>query len=305
VPKLVVTGANGALGRVLSAHVAARPGVEVTALVRSERAEAQLRQSRLDRVRPLRVSWSDAAGLRKACEGAAAVIHLAGILLESKSESYEAANVETTRAIASAAAEARAGKLVLVSAVGADARSPNAYYRSKGRAEDLARQSGVPCTIVRSPLLLACDSMGSHVLARLSRAPVVALLGGGGNLEQPADARDVAEGSLNAALDPACARDAALDLVGPESLSRRALIARCARLGGGRTPLLVPVPVGLVRVVLGLRARLLGPGFSPEVLDVILDDVRIDPAPAARALGITLHPLDDTLARTLALEAAA
>jgi uncharacterized protein YbjT (DUF2867 family) len=191
-----------------------------------------------------------------------------------------------------------------VSAVGADPSSPNSYYRSKGRAEEVARSAGIPFTIVRSPLLLACDSIGSHVLAREARAPVVPLLAGGSNLEQPADARDVAEATLNAALDPDCARGASLDLVGPESLPRRELVTRCARLRG-RRPYLFPVPVGPVRAALGLRARLLGPGFSPEVLDVILDDVRLDPAPAARALGIALRALDETLERTLELEAAA
>lgn len=303
-PKLVVTGANGALGRVLIERALARADVDVLALVRSERAAAQLAELSGPRVQLRRVAWIDSAALHDACAGAQAVLHLAGILIPTRSESYESANVDTTRAIAAAAIDARARKLVLVSAVGADAGSRNAYYRSKGRAEDVARASGLAYTIVRSPLLLACDSVGSHVLAREARAPFVPLLGGGANLEQPSDARDLAEAALNAALELDCARDAAFDLVGPESLPRRELIARCARLRG-RAPILVPVPVALVRAALGLRERFLGPGFSPEVLDVILDDVRLDPEPAAKALGIALHPLDQTLERTLELEAAA
>jgi uncharacterized protein YbjT (DUF2867 family) len=304
VPRLVVTGANGALGRVLIEQALLRPGVEVTALVRSARAEAQLAGLDPQRVRVLRVAWSDAGALAGACRGAAGVTHLAGILIPSRSEGYESANVETTRAIAAAAAAGGAAKLVLVSAVGADPRSANEYYRSKGRAEEVVRACGLPYTIVRSPLLLACDSIGAHVLARAAGAPLVPLLAGGRNLEQPADARDLAEATLNAALDPDCARGEALALVGPESLTRRALVVRCARLRG-RSPILVPVPVAPLRLVLGLRARLLGPGFSGEVLDVLLDDVRLDPAPAARALRVALHPLDATLERTLELEAAA
>lgn len=297
-----MTGANGALGRVWLEHALARAGVEVVALVRSERAAAQL--AAFDRVDVRKVAWSDSTALRDACADTQAVLHLAGILIPTRSESYEAANVDTTRAIATAAREGGARKLVLVSAVGADAESRNAYYRSKGRAEDVVRASGLPYTIVRSPLLLACDSIGSHVLAREARAPFVPLLGGGANLEQPADARDVAEATLNAALELDCARDRALDLVGPESLTRRDLIARCARLRG-RAPFLLPVPAAAVRIALGLRERFLGPGFSPEVLDVILDDVRIDPQPAASALRIRLRTLDETLERTLELEAAA
>jgi NADH dehydrogenase len=302
-PKLVVTGANGALGRVLIERALARAGAEVLALVRSERAAAQLADLPA-RVQVRRVAWSDSTALRDACAGAQAVLHLAGILIPTRGEGYESANVDTTRAIAAAAVAGGAAKLVFVSAVGANPDARNAYYRSKGRAEDVVRSSGLPYTIVRSPLLLACDSIGSHVLAREARAPFVPLLGGGANLEQPADARDVAEATLNAALELDCARDAALDLVGPESLPRRELIARCARLRG-RAPLLVPVPVAAVRMALGLRERFFGPGFSPDVLDVILDDVRLDPTPAAKALGISLRALDETLQRTLELEAAA
>ena len=303
-PRIVVTGANGALGRVLIERALARPGVELTALVRSERAAAQLAGLDAARVRVARVAWSDSPALRAACSGATAVAHLAGILIPTRTESYEAANVETMRAIAAAAAGAGAAKLVVVSAIGADPAAANSYYRSKGRAEDVARASGCVYTIVRSPLLLACDSIGSHVLAREARAPFVPLLAGGTNFEQPVDARDVAEAVLNAALDAGCARGEALDLVGPESLPRRELIARCARLRG-RKPMLFPVPVAPIRAALSLRERLLGPGFSPEVLDVILDDVRLDPAPAARALRISLRSLDETLERTLELEAAA
>ncbi|HTO06558.1 MAG TPA: NAD(P)H-binding protein [Myxococcota bacterium] len=303
-PKLVVTGANGALGRVLLERALARPEVELVALVRSARAAAQLAPLASERVRVARVAWSDAAGLAAACAGAQGVLHLAGILIPTKDEGYEGANVETTRAICAAARAAGAAKLVLVSALFADARSANAYYASKGRAEEVTRASGLAYTIVRCPLLLACDSIGSHVLAKETKLPVAFLLAGGGNLEQPADARDVAEAALNAGLDPDCARDAAYDLVGPESLSRRELLSRCARLRG-KAPVVVPLPAAFARLACGLREKLLGPGFSPDVLDVILDDVCLDPQPAAKALGVALTPLDATLERTLELEAAA
>ncbi|HXX49344.1 MAG TPA: NAD(P)H-binding protein [Myxococcota bacterium] len=303
-PRVVVTGANGALGRVLIERALARPGVEVLALVRSARAEAQLAGRRDPRAGVRRVDWSDADGLRAACAGAEGVVHLAGVLIPTRAETYANANVATARAIADAASRGRARKLVLVSAIGADPSSRNAYYRSKGEAEAAVRASGLPYTIVRCPLLLACDSMGAHVLARQSERPLALLLDGGANFEQPADARDVADAALNAALDVDCARGASLDLVGPESLPRRDLLARCARLRG-RAPRVVPLPAAALRLVCGLRERWLGPGFSPDVLEVLLDDVRLDPAPAKRALRLELHPLDATLERTLELEAAA
>jgi NADH dehydrogenase len=299
--RLVVTGANGALGGVLLERGAARGDVELVALARSAQAAAALPS--LPRVRVVQVDWRDASGLAAACAGATAVVHLAGILLETREKSYEVANVLTTRLALAAARAARVPKFVLVSAVFADAGSPNPYWRSKGEAEALVRESGLAYTILRCPLVLACASEGARAIAREALAPfVVPLPGGGVNREQPVDARDVADGVLAAALAPACANGATLDLVGPESLPARELVRRAARLRG-RDPKVVAVPVSWVRAALALKERWLGPGLSRAVLEVLLADTRFDPAPAAKALGLELHALDDTLERTLELEA--
>jgi NADH dehydrogenase len=231
-------------------------------------------------------------------------VHLAGILIESRATRYREANLETTRAAIEASRAAGVPKLVFVSAIGADPRASNGYWRSKGEAEALVRESGLSYTILRCPLVLACDSAGVRALVREVDGKIVPLPGGGANLEQPLDARDLADGVLNAALSPACARDAVLDVVGPESLPMRELVLRGARIRK-TYPVIVPVPAPLLRAVLGLRTRLLGPGFSPEVIDVMLADTKIDPAPAAKALGIALRPLDETLAHSLSLGSAA
>jgi len=302
--KLVVTGANSALGRVLIERALLRPDVELAALVRSARAESELPPLPRERARAVRVAWSDAAGLRDACAGATGLIHLAGILIESRTTDYREANVETARAAVDAARAAGVAKLVLVSAVGADPESPNPYWRTKAEAEALVRQSGLAYTILRCPIVLACASAGVRALAREVGSPFVPLPGGGANLEQPIDARDLSDGALNAALSVACARDVTLDSVGPESLPLRELIHRGARLRG-KSPMIVPVPTALLRALLALRTQLLGPGFSPAVIEVMLADARFDPAPAAKALGITLRPLDDTLRYSLELASAA
>jgi uncharacterized protein YbjT (DUF2867 family) len=143
-----------------------------------------------------------------------------------------------------------------------------------------------------------------RALVREVSAGVVPLAGGGANLEQPLDARDLADGALNAALSPDCARDAVLDLVGPESLPMRELVLRGARIRK-KYPIIVPVPTLLLRAILTLRTWLLGPGFTADVIEVMLADARFDPAPAATALGIALRPLDETLAHSLALARAA
>jgi NADH dehydrogenase len=298
--RVVVTGANGALGGVVLERGAARADVELVALARSAEAAAALPS--FPQVRVTQVDWKDAAGLASACAGASALVHLAGILIETREKSYEVANVLTTRLALAAARAAGVAKFVLVSAVFADARSANGYWRTKGEAEDLVRASGIPYTILRCPLVLACKSEGAHAITREAMAPwFVPLPGGGANLEQPVDARDVADGVLAAAIDRDCARDATLDLVGPESLPARELVQRAARLRK-RAPSVLSVPVAWVRAALELKCKWVGPGLSPDVLEVLLADTRLDPEPAAKALGLELRSLDTMLEETLRLE---
>ncbi len=298
--KLVVSAANSALGRVVLERALLRTDLELVALVRSARAESELPPLPRERARAVVVPYEDAAGLRDACAGAAGVLHLAGILIESRTTRYPEANVETTRALVEAVRARGSAKFVLVSAVGADPRAKNPYWRSKGEAEALVRASGLPYTILRCPLVLGCNNAGVQAVVREIQLPFVPLPAGGANVEQPIDARDAADGALNAALDRDCARDATLDLVGPESLPLRELVRRAARTIG-RSPVVLPVPVAPLRALLALRTALLGPGFSPDVIDVMLCDARFDPTPAAKALGIELRPLDETIAHSLAL----
>ena len=148
--RVAVTGANGAVGRAILRGVPhhAVP-VDLVAAVRSERAEAELRPV-AGTARIVRVSYDDAASLGAAFEGAAAIIHLAGILVEAPGSSYEEANVETTRRVAEAAKRRGVAKLVLVSAIGADARSANRYWMSKADAEAVVRACGLSHTILRA-----------------------------------------------------------------------------------------------------------------------------------------------------------
>ena len=91
------------------------------------------------------------------------------------------------------------------------------------------RASGLPYTIVRCPLVLGCESAGVHVLAREIKTPVVPLPGGGVNLEQPIDARDVADGALNAALEPAARATRRSTWSAPSRSTLRELVQRAAR----------------------------------------------------------------------------
>ena len=290
--KIVITGANSAVGQAI---LRSGPNLEATtntfvAAVRSDRAAEQIRAQTGNAVGVLKISYDDLGILDAAFQGASAIIHLAGILVESPGSTYDRANVAPARAIVEAAKRCAVRKIVLVSATGADERSSNRYYRTKGQAESLVRASGLSYTVLRAPLLLGRGTAGAAALKRNISAKRAKLIGGGRNLQQPLFVDDLARGAV-AATQLSVANNLILDLVGPVSLPERELVERAARLLG-REVTIGSIPKLWLSLVLGIRQRFGKTGFSLDALEVITADTRLDPHPAASALGIELTGID-------------
>ena len=299
--RIVITAANSACGQAIlrCAWSQAEPGRELVAAIRSSRAAEEIRPL-LGEARCVQISYDDPPSLDAACAGASAVIHLAGVLVERRGSTYEQANVASARAVVDAAKHCGARKFVLVSAIGADEKSSNGYYRTKGQAEALVRASGLCHTILRAPLLLGPATEGAAALKRNAAASSAKLIGGGRNLQQPLYVDDLARAAL-AASEPSLAPNQTLDLVGPVSLPERDLVERAARLLG-RHVRISSIPKGLLSFVLAIRRLVAGPGFSPDAVEVITADTHLDPQPAAAALGIRLTGIDEMIKNSLGQE---
>ncbi len=178
----------------------------------------------------------------------------------------------------------------VVSAIGADAKSSNRYFRTKGQGEDAVRESGLTYTILRAPLLLGPGTEGTAAVERHLSKPTVTLPGGGGNWQQPLYVDDLARAALVAS-SQSVARDATLNVVGPEAIRECEIVKRTAAVSG-RSVAIKAVPVALLRLILQVQGLFKKGGFSAEVLDVITADTKMDHAPAMRVLGFPLTGLD-------------
>ena len=297
--KIVITGANSAVGQAI---LRCGAKVDVTsntlvAAVRSARAAEQIRSQTGNAIGVVQISYDDPASLDAAFQGASAVIHLAGILVESPGSTYEQANVASTRVVVEAAKRNGVQKIVLVSATGADETSRNRYYRTKGQAEALVRASGLNYTVLRAPLLLGLGTAGGAALGRHVSHSRAKLIGGGRNLQQPLHVDDLARAAV-AAANPSVAKNLVLDLVGPVSLPDRELVERAARLLG-RDVQIGSISKFWFSLLLAIRQRIGKPGFSRDALEVITVDTDLNPQPAASALGIELTGVDEMIKDSL------
>lgn len=292
--KIAVTGANSSVGLKLLQHVADADDVDVVAGVRSERAAATLPTS--PRIDPRIISYEDLDGLTAALDGVSCVVHLAGILIEWPGTSYASSNVATAKAVADAARRAGVEHMVLVSVIGADVQSPNRYFRSKGEAERVVLDSGVSSTVLRTPILLGPGTAGADSIVRTLGQGRAKLLGGGHYTMRPLDVDDLSRAVLGLCRSrPAGAT--VHELVGPESMPYREILAQAAK-AAGTTLSFGTTPIWMAKLGSSVMSRVKGGGISPTVIDVITADEVVE-TNADEALGVALTPLSDTLQKIL------
>jgi nucleoside-diphosphate-sugar epimerase len=140
---VAVTGATGLVGtatleRLLEANY------KVRALTRS------------DKWRRAGVTWisgalDNPASLEELCDGADAVLHIAGVVNAPNAEAFEEGNVTGTANMLSAAKSAGVRRFVHVSSLSAREPKLSNYGASKMRAEKLVATSLLDWTIIRPP----------------------------------------------------------------------------------------------------------------------------------------------------------
>ena len=292
---IVITGANGQLGRALLTQLAAESVPDVRALVRSERAKKTIEDLQLDPAPEIQlVDYTSPKRMEEALGDSQCVIHLVGIIKEMPGTRYVEAHEQTCHALALAASRAGIERIVYLSILGSSTDSANACLESKGRAETLLLDDRVPTTVIRVPMVIGGNDPASWSLRKQAQSPSLRLIGGGRTLQQPIDARDVVRAVL-AACTAERGRDLVLDAGGPECLSHRNLVLRAARLWQNE-PKIQSMPLSLVRFGVKCLDRLLpNPPITLAMFDILQHDDRVDLKNFIDTLGIELTPLDTTL----------
>ena len=283
------------MGRHVTTLLAGR-GHQVRALVRRDdpgRAAAALPGERTPG------DLADPAALAALTRGADVIVHLVGIIVEAGAATFEAVHVEGTRRLLTAAREAGVRRFVHMSAVGArDEPGATRYHRTKWRAEELVRSSGLSHAIFRPSIISGPENRPIRTLARLHRwSPLVPVFGDGGFAMQPVWIGDVALAFALAAERPALS--GVFELGGPATLTYEEFVRAIGRAAGHPRPL-VHVPLAVARAAAAVLG-VMGP-LAPLTLDQLqmLVEGSATPANALEStFGIWALPFDEGLARFL------
>lgn len=311
--KVLVTGANGFVGRATGAALVAAGHDATGAVRRSATLPAGVAAAQAPDLGP-DADWRPLLAGMEVVIHAAARVHQVTETATDPEAAFRAVNVEGTRVLAEQAAAAGVRRLVFVSSVkvlgdgradgradgqpytDSDAPAPtDAYSRSKAEAEaalrTVAARTGLEVVILRPPLVHG-PGVGANfgALVRLVARGLPLPFGAINNRRSLVGVDNLAD-ALRFAAETPQATGCTLLVRDGEDVSTPELIRRLAR-AMGRPARLVPVPPGLLRAGLGLIGR-------RAMADRLLGSLTVDDA-GLRGLGwVPPLSLDAGLARAV------
>lgn len=204
-----------------------------------------------------------------AVAGADAVVNLVAILSPSGRQRFEVLHVAGAEAVAKAARAAGVKRLVNVSAIGADPKSPAKYARTKAAGEEAVLAAFPEAVILRPSIIFGPEDQFFNRFASMARvSPFLPLIDRGWTRFQPVYVGDVAE-AIKSGVEGRAKPGTIYELGGPEVLKFRELLDRTQEWSG-RHRRYLPLPFWLAK----LQAILTWP--LPNALrPVTLDQVRL------------------------------
>jgi len=264
---ILVTGGTGFVGRTVLQHLSAA-GFQVRTLLKPAQ-----RSPRLPAGVPVDValaSLNDPRGIRAALVGVDSIVHLASAERTGSPAALQRTDVDGTRTLAEAGAQAGVRHLVYLSHLGANRESAYPVLRAKAQAEEYLRISGVPHTILRPAVLFGAEDHFTRPLAMLAASvPLVFLLPGDGDmLLQPLWVEDLAT-AITWTLEDRPPSGAAWELGGPEYHSLRQVMS-LVLAAAGLTRIILPTRQPYLRAGAAVLRRLLPrPPITPFFLDYL------------------------------------
>jgi uncharacterized protein YbjT (DUF2867 family) len=285
---VTVFGGSGFIGRYVVGALARR-GWRVRVAVRQPHLAHHLQPlGTVGQIMPVQANVRHAESIAAACSGADAVINLVAVLYNSGAQTFDSVHVHGSGAVAEAAREAGARRLVHMSALGADPDSPSAFARSKAEGEARALQAMTETAVVRPSVVFGAEDNFFNRFAGMARmSPALPLIGGGHTKFQPVYAGDVAEGIVRLLTLPG-AGGKAYEFGGPEVLTFRELMEFMLN-AIQRRRMLVPIPWSIARLQAAVLQVLPSPPLTMDQVELLKTDNIVSEA-AIRA-GLTLEGL--------------
>ncbi len=223
--KLVtIYGGSGFVGRYIARRMA-MAGWRVRVAVRNPNEAMFVRPyGVVGQVEPVQCNVRDDASVSAAMQGADAVVDCVGILVENGKNSFDAVQAEAPERIARLAAANGVGRMVHISAIGADAEAESDYARTKGEGEAGVLRHMPDAVILRPSVVFGPEDGFFNKFAGMTRLGPILPIAHGATRFQPVFVDDVAAAAEKAIKGEAKA--GIYELGGPDVETLRELMQR-------------------------------------------------------------------------------
>jgi uncharacterized protein YbjT (DUF2867 family) len=282
---VTVIGGSGFLGHQIVRRLA-RDGYRIRVTTRKPSHALSLQPlGNVGQIAIIKADIRNEADIARAVEGASIVINLVGILKPSGGRTFDAIHNDGAATVARLAAKAGVGRLIHISAIGADPEAKSSYASSKGEGEAAVRQAFPRVTILRPSVVFGQGDGFFNRFAALMRMTRVAfpLFGGGTTKFQPVFVGDVADAVANAAAD-ARTQGRTYELGGPGVYTLKEILELVAKTTE-RKRMWVPIPFFLLDLGAALTGWL---PYAPVTLDqarLLRKDNVVKAGPDAASVG--------------------
>lgn len=219
-----------------------------------------------------------------------AVINCVGIIGETGTQRFEPLHTLAPSALFRACAQAGIRRVLQISALGADDTAFSAYHLSKRAADDALRGLDLDWFVLRPSLIYGKGGKSAELFMRLARLPLVPVIGDGLQKLQPVHVSDVVATVMHCLTSRETRKT--LDILGTETVTFTEWLQWMRRAQG-----LPPAPVLRVPFQLALAfsrvARHFNPLLQPENLRMLQTGYWADAQPLAHFLGrmpLTIEP---------------
>jgi len=301
-PKIVtIFGGSGFVGRYIARQLA-KDGWRVRVATRRPNEAMFVRTyGTVGQVEPILANIRDDASTKAAINGADAVVNCVGIAQQNGKQRFDAVHHQGAARIARLAAEAGVGKLVQISALGADPASDSDYARSKAEGEAAVLAAFPNAIILRPSIIFGAEDEFFNRFAKLAQlTPIIPLVGAETRF-QPVYVDDVAQATVKGAKGEIPA--GTYELGGPKVATFRQLIAMMVSIVHRRR-MLVNLPFWIARIdawFLDIGAAATGGLISNKILTrdqvrlLAKDNVVSDTAKTLSDMGIEPTPMEAIL----------
>lgn len=284
-----VFGGSGFIGRHLIRRLAKAGYIVRIASRRPHQANFLKTAGSVGQIVPWAVDVRDDASVARAVKDADVVVNLIGALYETASWPFETVHAAAAGRIARLAKAAGAGRLVHVSALGADTASQSVYARTKAAGEAAVLAAFPEATILRPSIVFGPEDGFFNKFAAMAQvSPVLPLIGGGKTRFQPVGVNDVAD-AIAAVLERGESKGRTYELGGPGTYTFKELMQLMLTAIGSRR-LLLPLPWKLSETLGGVleKVPLIAPLLTRDQVELLRkDNVCSGREPGFEQLGIT------------------